>query len=147
MKMYWSGRVWVAMKVMSCQISQPTDFTQQLFLRLYTLLCFSWLSEWPVLVTSKPSSMGLRPLLGCVLCVSVGRAGLLHSNQPDSTELRSVRGFVVCVSAGRVRLQLIQIPWSSALREVVLCVCVSAGRVGGSAFTSHEPDPMGPSSV
>ena len=84
-------------------------------------------------------------------CVSVGRAGLLHSNQPDSMELRSVRGCVVCVSAGRARLLLIQVtsqtPWSSAQREVVLCACVSVGRVGGSAFTSHEPDPMGPSSV
>ena len=40
-----------------------------------------------------------------------------------------------------------QTPWSSAQREAVSCVCVSVGRVGGSAFTSHEPDPMGPSSV
>ena len=38
-----------------------------------------------------------------------------------------------------------QTPWDPAQFEL-LC-CVSVGRVGGSAFTSHEPDPMGPSSV
>ena len=33
-----------------------------------------------------------------------------------------------------------QTPWGPAQFEL-LC-CVSVGRVGGSAFTSHEPDPM-----
>ena len=58
-----------------------------------------------------------------MLHISVGRTEVLHVQVPNQT------------------------PWSSTQFEVMRCVLLSVGGVGGSYLTSHRPDSMDPSSV
>ena len=111
------------------------------------------LAEWGVLhvqVTSQTPWILAQFEVMC--CVSAGGVGGSTCQVTSQTPWILAQFEVMCcvlfqlVEWGVLHIQVTsQTPWISAQFEVVCCV--SAGILGGSACTGHEPDSMDLSSI